>query len=872
MRRTARVFGRGADDRRVQLKRDCIMVRGKNFLLLCAPLAAGLCVAAQGATIFVSPCGNNGWTGANAVCVAPAGPKRTIQAAINAASNGDFVHVLPGTYNERIDLNGKAITLLGTGGAASTIIDGQDGGTVVTLNSLEGPGTVIRGFTIRDGNAAKGGGMLIALSNPTIEECVFFQNFADDLGGGVACIAASPTFTDCQFTGNEADVGGVDGDGHGGGVSIEGGSPGFTGCTFYGNAAFDAGGGAALSSGASPTFTDCHFELNSQWKYCVAEPCNPPKAGGAVLSMSSSPAFEGCTFHQNATGGHGAVMVSGGSAEFVACEFTENRSVNTVDPQQEGGALAGQGGADLSLVGCSFIDNHSNGSAGAVHLRASSLSATLCGFSNNIANDGRGGAIEAIESTVVLSGCTLFQNRSRDGGGAIFADGGSLGVSASSFTGNATGYDAIPRGDISIVASGGAIEGEDALVEVSSSTFSGNTSQYKGGAIALNPHFGAMFTDPSSADLVVENSTFSENTSYYGAGVDISAGVAHITGSTFEGNNAMGSGSEGVGGGLSIGQSGYSRVVDTDFSGNTAENFGGAIGVYGSLDAVGCTMSGNSAFEGGGVYAVSSNTRATVYSSRLTMNTASSRGSAAYVGSAAAMNLVNCVIDRNVAPANSAAVVVGSAGTTIEPLRVINCTIHLNGGGGGVVSNSAAVPVFVTNSIVWGHSGPEVAIFQGGVEYCNVQGGHAGDGNIDALPQWAGSLGGNYALNANSPCIDAGRTISLPSDFADLDVDADTAELIPLDFAGNARVTNAAAADTGCSAGFIVDIGAYEAPGVASPPILPGDANADGSVNFSDITFVLNEWGECAPCCPGDLDGNGEVGFSDITMILNHWS
>lgn len=839
---------------------------------LSALLSLAVCaLPAHAATIFVSPCGSNGWTGTSAVCAAPLGPKRTIQAAINAANPGDFVHVLPGTYVEQIDLQGKAITLLGTGGAAATIIDGSDDGSVVTCNSLEGPSTIIRGFTIRNGYAPKGGGMLIALANPTIEECIIRENFADDLGAGVACVAASPTFTDCQFIANEADVGGADADGSGGGLSVEGGAPDFTNCDFIGNGARDAGGGAAVFN-ASPQFTDCHFETNAQWTYCPGEPCNPPQAGSAVVSVNGSPAFESCTFLQNRTGGHGAVAVSGGSAEFVSCQFNENSSVWSPDPFQRGGALAGQEGAELTLLGCSFTENQSNNSAGAIHLNEASLSASLCGFFDNIADVGHGGAIEAVNSTTAITGCTFLQNRSRDGGGAISADGGALGVSTSVFTSNVTAYELAVRGS-GIVASGGAIEVVDAFAEVTSSTFFGNTSEYKGGAIARNPQGGAVFSDLESPDLVIENCTFEENTSAYGGGVEISSGVAHVSASNFELNQAFSDAFGGVGGGLSAGPNGYARILDTEFLDNTAADSGGAMSVYGLLDAVACTISGNTATQGGGVYASSGGTFANLYSCRLTGNTATDRGSAAFMSYSAGMNLVNCVVARNTAPANSAAIVTGSEGTSIEPLRVTNCTIHLNSGGGGIMSNDAAIPVFVSNSIIWGHSGPEVAIFQGAVEYSDVQGGHPGEGNIDANPSWVGALGGNYHLNANSPCIDAGRTAALPQDAPDLDTDDDSLELIPLDFDGNPRVADVIAkADTGCAAGTIVDMGAFEVAGVVAPPTMPGDANGDGQVNFADITEVLTNWGFCpGSCCPSDVDHDGDVDFADITEVLTFW-
>ncbi len=49
----------------------------------------------------------------------------TIQAGINAASNGDTVLVAPGTYYENVDSVGKPVVLLSSDGAAvTTIIQG----------------------------------------------------------------------------------------------------------------------------------------------------------------------------------------------------------------------------------------------------------------------------------------------------------------------------------------------------------------------------------------------------------------------------------------------------------------------------------------------------------------------------------------------------------------------------------------------------------------------------------------------------------------------------------------------------------------------------------------------------------------------------
>jgi uncharacterized membrane protein len=53
-------------------------------------------------------------------------------------------------------------------------------------------------------------------------------------------------------------------------------------------------------------------------------------------------------------------------------------------------------------------------------------------------------------------------------------------------------------------------------------------------------------------------------------------------------------------------------------------------------------------------------------------------------------------------------------------------------------------------------------------------------------------------------------------------------------------------------------------------PSCPEDLDGSGAVGFSDLTQLLNAWGDCAGC-PEDLDGDGSVGFSDLTTLLNKW-
>ena len=107
----------------------------------------------------------------------------TIQAAIDAAYDGEMVLVDTGTYVERINFIGKNITVASkyittqdTNYISQTIIDGDSLGAVVTIGNVEDTTTLLQGFTIQNGTGEKGGGLFIDGADPRIEYCVIKNN------------------------------------------------------------------------------------------------------------------------------------------------------------------------------------------------------------------------------------------------------------------------------------------------------------------------------------------------------------------------------------------------------------------------------------------------------------------------------------------------------------------------------------------------------------------------------------------------------------------------------------------------------------------------------------------------------------------------
>ena len=251
-----------------------------------------------------------------------------IQDAINAAAGGDTIIVMPGTYVENINMQGKAITLRSTDptdGAVvlATIIDGGGIGSVITCSSYEEPNTVIEGFLIRNGAATDvgdyyyGGGMYNYYSSPTVSNCTFSGNTAYGtygFGGGMSNNNSSPTVTNCTFSSNTADL-------DGGGMYNVNSSPTVSNCTFSGNTTNhnDGGGGGMCNNYySSPTVTNCTFSGNS---------ASDLGGGGGIRNYDSSdPTVINCTFSGNSAREYGGGMwnINNSSPTVSNCTFSNN--------------------------------------------------------------------------------------------------------------------------------------------------------------------------------------------------------------------------------------------------------------------------------------------------------------------------------------------------------------------------------------------------------------------------------------------------------------------------------------------------------------------------------------------------------------------
>jgi hypothetical protein len=267
---------------------------------------------------------------------------------------------------------------------------------------------------------------------------------------------------------------------------------------------------------------------------------------------------------------------------------------------------------------------------------------------------------------------------------------------------------------------------------------------------------------------------------------------------------------------------------------------------------VDCQFERNLADSGGGG-AANNGSQATYSRCRFIDNESRDIAGGMHNGTDSTVALDNCLFGGNTAATYGGAMVNGGAGPSAT--TALCCTIMGNEAPiAGAIRNDAGSILTLSTSIVWANTGDQI-VNDGGssslVTYCDVQGGHPGDGNIDLDPQ----CDADGRLQAGSPCIDAGNVVAVPGQITD-DVD------------GAPRFVNdPCTADTGNPDGVRapIDMGAYE----FQPPCR-ADLDCSGGVGFPDLLVLLSAWGPCGGCVH-DIDGSGGVDFGDLLQTLSAW-
>lgn len=273
--------------------------------------------------------------------------------------------------------------------------------------------------------------------------------------------------------------------------------------------------------------------------------------------------------------------------------------------------ISGPGETDLIIDadGLSRIFNIADGNPLLFDVTISNLTLTNAFDSPEISSDG--GAIHT-EENLTLNSVTLTENLSIVSGGAVGAVGSAgvpvtLTITDSTITDNLAG------------CCGGGISGDYTILDVSNSVISGNYAVSNGGGIVLYALYGATIDETTISgnyasnggglyfyggpgDVTIEDSTISGNYAFgKGGGVFLNHlnGVVTIRDTTVSGNYAF-SGS----GGLylyDVSDATLERVRVID---NDASTYVGGAGVWGStVSIVDSEVSGNTAEQTGGLYA-----------------------------------------------------------------------------------------------------------------------------------------------------------------------------------------------------------------------------------------------------------------------------
>ena len=315
------------------------------------------------------------------------------------------------------------------------------------------------------------------------------------------------------------------------------------------NCTADVGGGIGASGNVKLT--------NTSIKTCEA--ASTSKCGGAVYAKGCTFELEGCTLTGNKANDGGAIYVYGAIVNITNCTLTRNTA------EKNGGAVyAAKDGTVFSTV---IIKG---GTIGGTGTDANTVT-DMYGFGGGIyINDdctlkldkymgngvriignkaGRAGGVRANNSTVIMTDCTFSGNSATDstplgGGGGVYTHKGTLSMTNCTLTHNTA-------------IKGGGVILEGTNTTMSNCTLTRNEAE-NGGAIYVKEIDGTVST------------------------VTIKGGTVGGTGAD-DANKATGTGSNGNGGGIYIGDS---CTLTLENNGSTA-----------------CTLTGNEAAKaGGGVY------------------------------------------------------------------------------------------------------------------------------------------------------------------------------------------------------------------------------------------------------------------------------
>ena len=216
----------------------------------------------------------------------------------------------------------------------------DDGGAIFVDNgTLTLQNVTIRNCTTNDSIGINSGGAIRIINGGTavITDSLFENNTAVDSGGAISFASATLTITDTTFHGNAAT------NRDGGAIRGDPGTIDITNSTFTANTS-DGSGGAISATGVTGTITASEFRYNR----------STAGSGGALGLVGAPTVTIASRFYANAAEFDGGAMFIQGETNEEADIFN---SIFVGNTGRRGAAIAGASGPDLTVLGCTLVDN-----------------------------------------------------------------------------------------------------------------------------------------------------------------------------------------------------------------------------------------------------------------------------------------------------------------------------------------------------------------------------------------------------------------------------------------------------------------------------------------------------------------------------------
>jgi hypothetical protein len=340
-----------------------------------------------------------------------------------------------------------------------------------------------------------------------------------------------------------------------------------------------------------------------------------------------------------------------------------------------------------------------------------------------------GGGIMCIHSSpTVTHNIIRWNSAAHCGGGICGFDTSNVLVTYNTFTENSAGT----GGAIMFAESSPVISYNDIIDNFADTTGYPTFMTMGGGILAYK-----------CASTITHNN-ISENTASMGGGIcSYVLGTDLIAENVISFNSAVGD--SGLGGGICGFHTFSGAITDNIISDNWASGSGG-----------------------GGIHLYLSNIipgeNALIINNIITGNTTGGSGGGIYLQNFSNGSIIGNLLTYNEAPdGGGGGISYYNSGIPITENTIAHNTAIAGGAVHGF-ANADPPPVYITNTICWDDTGTSIGneIWMVGmataiVSYCDVEGGHAGEGNIDCNPEFCDPYNGDFTLAETSCCIDAGE-------------------------------------------------------------------------------------------------------------------